>query len=40
VHQHELADIVKQACDGQTIAVLVADLGRQPVRCVLGGKRV
>ncbi len=40
VHEHELADVVQQACDGETVAVLVADLGREPVRGVLGGKRV
>ena len=40
VHQHELADVVQQACDGQPVAVLVADLGRDAVGGVLGGQRV
>ncbi len=37
VQQHELADVVQQARDGQAVAVLVADLGREPVGRVLGG---
>ena len=40
VHQHELADVVQQARDGQPVAVLVADLGGEPVGGVLGGERV
>ena len=40
VQQHELADVVQQARDGQAVAVLVADLGGEPVGRVLGGQRV
>ena len=40
VQQHELADVVQQARDGQPVAVLVADLGGEPVGGVLGGERV
>ena len=40
VQQHELADVVQEARDGQPVAVLVADLGRDPVGGVLGGERV
>ena len=40
MQQHELADVVQQARDGQAVAVLVADLGREPVGRVLGGERV
>ena len=40
VQQHELADVVQQARDRQAVAVLVADLRREPVGGVLGGERV
>ena len=40
VHQHELADVVQQARDGQAVAVLVADLGGDAVGRVLGRERV
>ena len=40
VHQHELADVVKQAGDRQAVAVLVADLARHAVSGMLRGQRV
>ena len=40
VQQDELADVVQQARDGQAVAVLIADLGRDTVGGVLGRQRV
>ena len=40
MQQHELADVVQQARDGQAVAVLVADLRGDPIGRVLGGERV
>ena len=40
VQQHELADVVQQARDGQAVAVLVADLAGDAVGRVLRGERV
>ena len=40
VQQHQLADVVQQARDGQAVAVLVADLGGDAVGGVLGGQGV
>ena len=40
VQQHQLADVVQQARRRQPVAVLEADLGRDPVGRVLGRERV
>ena len=38
--QHQLADVVQQARQGETIAVLMTHLEGDPVRGALGGKRM